>query len=111
MVGLIGPNGAGKTTTLKMLSGLLFPTHGEARVINDLFQLARYPVGLYPGWLRLILTWIILVGLMTTIPAQALSGQLSSLMLVLTVAFSLGTLLGASWLFRKGLGKYASASS
>jgi ABC-2 type transport system ATP-binding protein len=32
MVGLIGPNGAGKTTTLKMLSGLLFPTRGEARV-------------------------------------------------------------------------------
>ena len=32
MVALIGPNGAGKTTTLKMLSGLLFPTHGEAIV-------------------------------------------------------------------------------
>jgi ABC-2 type transport system ATP-binding protein len=32
MVGFIGPNGAGKTTTLKMLSGLLYPTSGEARV-------------------------------------------------------------------------------
>ncbi len=32
MVGFIGPNGAGKTTTLKMLSGILFPTGGEARV-------------------------------------------------------------------------------
>ena len=32
VVGLIGPNGAGKTTTLKMLSGLLHPTAGEARV-------------------------------------------------------------------------------
>lgn len=32
VVGLIGPNGAGKTTTLKMLSGLLYPTTGEARV-------------------------------------------------------------------------------
>ena len=32
MVGFIGPNGAGKTTTLKMLSGLLHPTAGSARV-------------------------------------------------------------------------------
>ncbi len=34
MVGLIGPNGAGKTTTLKMLSGLLHPTKGEAHVLG-----------------------------------------------------------------------------
>ena len=32
IVGFIGPNGAGKTTTLKMLSGLLYPSAGEARV-------------------------------------------------------------------------------
>jgi ABC-2 type transport system ATP-binding protein len=32
IVGLIGPNGAGKTTTLKMLTGLLHPTAGQARV-------------------------------------------------------------------------------
>jgi ABC-2 type transport system ATP-binding protein len=33
-VGFLGPNGAGKTTTLKMLSGLLYPTSGEATVLG-----------------------------------------------------------------------------
>src|SRR5438874_24341 len=34
VVGFLGPNGAGKTTTLKMLSGLLYPTSGEAQVLG-----------------------------------------------------------------------------
>jgi ABC-2 type transport system ATP-binding protein len=34
LVGFLGPNGAGKTTTLKMLSGLLYPTRGTARVLG-----------------------------------------------------------------------------
>ena len=34
LIGFIGPNGAGKTTTLKCLSGLLYPTSGEASVMG-----------------------------------------------------------------------------
>jgi ABC-2 type transport system ATP-binding protein len=34
MVGFLGPNGAGKTTTLKMLSGIMHPSSGEALVLG-----------------------------------------------------------------------------
>src|SRR3970040_1040606 len=34
LFGLLGPNGAGKTTTVKMLTTLLIPTAGTARVMG-----------------------------------------------------------------------------
>jgi ABC-2 type transport system ATP-binding protein len=34
MLAFIGPNGAGKSTTIKMLTGILYPTAGEASVLG-----------------------------------------------------------------------------
>lgn len=47
-VGFLGPNGAGKTTTLKMLSGILYPTSGEATVLGF------HPTDRKPAMLRRI---------------------------------------------------------
>ena len=80
-------------------------------VFDGLFSMARYPVGLYPGWLRLVLTWIVPVGLMTTVPAQTLTGTLSGLTLVAALLTALALLAASSLLFHLGLHRYASASS
>jgi ABC-2 type transport system ATP-binding protein len=34
LLGFIGPNGAGKSTTIKMLTGILYPTDGDAKVLG-----------------------------------------------------------------------------
>ena len=80
-------------------------------VFDGLFQMARYPVGLYPGWLRLVLTWVVPVGIITTVPAQALSGALDPATLAGAVLLALALTAGASALFGFGLRRYASASS
>lgn len=80
-------------------------------VFDGLFQMARYPLGLYPGWLRLVLTWVVPVGVITTVPAEALTGALSAGSLAGAVGLAVGLSLGASALFHFGLRRYASASS
>lgn len=80
-------------------------------VFNGIFQMARYPVGLYPGWLRLVLVWVIPVGMITTTPARALTGDLPLSLFAGSLLFA-GTLVAtASVLFRAGIRRYASASS
>jgi ABC-2 type transport system permease protein len=80
-------------------------------VFDALFQMARYPVGIYPGWLRLLLTWAVPVGFMVTVPAQALTGRLSIGMLGGGLALAAAFFAGSSALFRFALRRYASASS
>ncbi len=98
---------------LLAFAGLVFWSAGFLFiwVFDGLFQLARYPVGLYPGWTRFLLTWIIPVGIMTTVPAQALSGNLSITTLLGAVMLALALLTGATTIFQVGLRHYTSASS
>lgn len=80
-------------------------------VFDALFQLARYPIGIYPALVRILLTWIIPIALITTIPAQALSGQITVGMMFLNLFIAVLVFLIASWLFRSGINRYHSASS
>jgi ABC-2 type transport system permease protein len=43
---------------------------------DGIFQAGRWPVGVYPGWLRIGLTVVVPVGFAVTVPAQALTSQL-----------------------------------
>ena len=98
---------------LLLFSSLAFWSNGFLVnwIFDGLFQMARYPIGFYPVWLRLILTWVLPIGLMTTMPVETLTGigettQLPRAGLLAIIGFVV-----ASWLFQRGLRRYDSASS
>jgi ABC-2 type transport system permease protein len=80
-------------------------------LFDALFNLARYPVGIYPPWLRMMLTWVLPVGLITSVPAQALTGELTPTLALASLVMAGGLLVGASAVFRAGVRRYASTSS
>ncbi|MET0181616.1 MAG: ABC transporter ATP-binding protein [Caulobacterales bacterium] len=47
-VGLIGRNGAGKSTMLRLMAGLLHPTHGKVKIEGRLVPLIAKGLGLHP---------------------------------------------------------------
>jgi ABC-2 type transport system ATP-binding protein len=46
LIGFIGPNGAGKTTTMKILAGILYPTSGSVKIMNEV------PFNKHPSFLK-----------------------------------------------------------
>lgn len=80
-------------------------------IFDSVIQTGRYPVGIYPGWLKLILTWIIPIGFITTVPAQTLTGGAEAGILAAGAAPAIGLLWVASLVFKAGIRRYNSASS
>jgi ABC-2 type transport system permease protein len=71
----------------------------------------RFPVDVYPGWLRITLSTVVPIGIAVTVPAQAIAGRLD---LLGFVAFVVGTIVVcwfASWFWRIGLRSYSGASA
>jgi len=71
----------------------------------------RFPVDIYPGWLRITLSTVVPIGIAITIPAEAVSGRLEwfglGAMLIGTVVVGWF----AGWFWRRGLRSYTGASA
>jgi ABC-2 type transport system permease protein len=80
-------------------------------ILQALTDTGRYPITVYPWWLRIVVTFIVPIGLATTIPVQALRGDLDLQQVILYLAISILTLLVASQVWRIGIKRYSSASS
>jgi ABC-2 type transport system permease protein len=80
-------------------------------ILQALLDTGRYPATVYPLWLRMIVTFLIPVAVATTVPMQALRGELGPWQILLYVLISAAAFLLASRVWKAGVKKYSGASS
>lgn len=80
-------------------------------LFQGVYAAGRWPVGIYPDWLRLGLTFIIPVAFAVTIPAEALTGRLTPLTLLGATALAAVLMLLARFIWRLGVRNYSGASA
>jgi ABC-2 type transport system permease protein len=71
----------------------------------------RFPVDIYPGWLRVTLSTVVPIGVAVTVPAWAVAGRLDTLGLLAMLVGSVVVWVFASWFWRIGLRNYTGASA
>lgn len=82
-----------------------------AQVFEGIFQAGRWPVGVYPAWLRVGLTFLVPVGFAVTVPAEALTGRLDAGTVGVAVVFAAALAAVTRWHFRRVLRHYSGASA
>jgi ABC-2 type transport system permease protein len=80
-------------------------------LFNGLYQAGRWPVSVYPDWLRNGLTFIVPVAFAVTVPAEALTNRLNAQTLLLALIVAVSTMSLARWFWFFGLRHYSGASS
>ena len=80
-------------------------------IFQSMYEAGRWPISLYPGWLRFALTFVVPVAFATTVPAQALTGHLTQGTLAGALTAALVLLIVSRLFWRLGLRHYSGASA
>ena len=80
-------------------------------LFDGIYQSGRWPVTIYPGWLRISLTYLVPIAFAVTLPAEALTSRLTIETLALAAAFAVLLLVVTRWFWRLGLRNYSGASA
>jgi ABC-2 type transport system permease protein len=80
-------------------------------LFEGLYQSGRWPVTIYPGWLRISLTFLVPIAFAVTVPAEALTSRLTPETLALAAGFAIALLAFTRWWWRFGLKRYSGASA
>jgi len=80
-------------------------------LFEGLYAAGRWPVGIYPLWLRSMLTFLVPVAFAVTVPSEILVGQSSTETLIGAVALTVGLVLLARFVWLLGVRNYSGASA
>ncbi len=80
-------------------------------LFQGVYQAGRWPVGIYPGWLRTGLTFLVPIAFAVTVPAEALTGRLTWQTLLGAALLALALMFLARRVWRIGLRHYSGASA
>ncbi|MEI7027454.1 ABC transporter permease [Paenibacillus sp. y28] len=80
-------------------------------LFHSVFETARFPVSVYGGFVRFVLTYLFPIALVTTVPTEALLGRLGLAEGMAAAGIALVFLGLARWFWRFALRHYTSASS
>jgi ABC-2 type transport system permease protein len=80
-------------------------------IFESFMDAGRFPIDLYPGWLRITLSTVVPVGIAVTVPAQAIAGRLDPVGLGGTVVAATIAWIFARWFWKQGLKNYTGASA
>jgi ABC-2 type transport system permease protein len=80
-------------------------------LFDGIYMTGRFPVGIYPGWLRYSVTFLVPIAFAVTVPAEALTSRLEWQTLALAIGFGAVLFAFTRWFFRFGLRRYSGASA
>jgi ABC-2 type transport system permease protein len=80
-------------------------------ILQALLDAGRYPVTVYPVWLRIIVTYLIPIAVATTVPLQALRGELGLRSILAFIGIGIASFLAVARIWKVGIKRYSGASS
>jgi ABC-2 type transport system permease protein len=82
-----------------------------SELFEGIYQVGRWPIGVYPGWLRYSMTYLVPIGFAVTVPAQAMTDRLHWHTVVIALGFAVALAAFTRWFWRFGLKRYSGASA
>ncbi|MGH3136509.1 MAG: ABC transporter permease [Gaiellaceae bacterium] len=80
-------------------------------LFDGIFQTGRWPIGIYPPWLRFGVTFLVPIAFAVTVPAEALTSRLDWQTLAFAALFTVAGFAFTRWFWRFGLRRYTGASA